>query len=302
MENNDPLHFFKSLSKPNQIEFFKSRFYEIMSQHDVVSTDTSTNTVIYNVIFYDHNGTPHERDITLTFEKFLTDKLLEEISNYKYAINEMILAIAKNGNSAREFIQLQDSTLLKLKPKIISLYSERLIFAKAVVLLSNFLKDEYREYFKIKENERDKNFPLLPLSEDFSPYSFKWDALNPEDAIPAIEVLYQLVTEKPAMIQSSKEDFIAAFTQKKVAEGIRWLVLGNNKHSSKTSLFYFIYALIDHGYIENVPSEQLNKMVKYMFKDKEGKTLKNIGQSKYSVSENPAQKKRIDLIIKSIVI
>lgn|GEM_PF-5584136 len=233
----DPLHFFKRLSSSNQIYLLKSTFYEIMSEHDVISIDKFTDTVVYNVVFFDQDGTAHEQDITLTFEKFLTDKLIQEISNYKYCINETILDMVKRGSNPTEFIQLQHSTLLKCKPKIISFYPEKDIFAKAIVLLSNFLKDEYPEYFKIKESTRDKNFPLVPISEDFSPYSFKWDALNPEDAISAIEVLYQLLTEEPELIQSSKEDFIAAFTQRKVINGIKWLV--RVKTSSHQKHLYF---------------------------------------------------------------
>ncbi|MCO6147398.1 hypothetical protein [Flavobacterium sp. NRK1] len=302
MENKDPLHFFKSLVNFNHIEILRSSFYEIMSQHDVISTDTLTDTVIYNVVFFDQEGTAHERDITLTFEKFLTDRLIQEISNYKYTINEIILSIVKNGSSPKEFIQLQYSTLLKLKPKIISLYPEKIIFAKAVALIVNFITDEYSEYFEIKGNTRDKNFPLLSVSEDFSPYSFKWDALNPEDALPAIELLYQLLIEEPALIQSSKEDFIAAFTQRKVIDGIKWIVLGKNKISSKVSLFYFINALMEQGFLESKHTTEINKMIEYVFRDNSGKLFKNIRQSKQSFSEKPSQKERLDDILNSIIL
>jgi hypothetical protein len=65
-------------------------------------------------------------------------------------------------------------------------------------------------------------------------------------------------------------------------------------------LFYFIYKLIEKRILAKSYLLDLNKYVKYVFRDKDGKEFKNLKQSKSTISNNPTSKDRIDTIISSL--
>ncbi|MFL0170182.1 hypothetical protein [Tenacibaculum maritimum] len=145
-----------------------------------------------------------------------------------------------------------------------------------------------------KYTTHTNNYQFIP--------SFNIVSENKEQQIELINKLFLLLTEKPSMINCSKEEFKNAFTGQEIESGIHWLVLGKNKSYSKPSLFYLINALIDAEYLNKSIINDLNKFVAYVFRDNKGDYIKNIKQSKAYISKNPTSKDRIDDIISSLKI
>ena len=133
----------------------------------------------------------------------------------------------------------------------------------------------------------------------FTP-SFNLIADSTESKEKKIEKLYTLLTETPAIIESTKEEFIKAFNGEELESGIYWLVKARNKLTSKTTLFYFIEELINKNYLSRSIIPDINKYVKYVFRDDLGKELKNLKQSKSTVSQKVTSQDRIDTIISQL--
>lgn len=202
--------------------------------------------------------------------------------------------------------------------------------AKVVLLIENEFQKKfadknevkaYADFLRIKIRHVEsfstlKEFPflidyLIEIKDTVNRYStetklygflpsFKLLAENEGDQQQKIENLFNLLTETPSLIQSSKSEFLKAFSGEEVSEGIHWLVTGKNKGVSKTSLFYFINELINKNHLSRSIINDLNKYVLYTFRDNIGQQLQNLKQSKATVSNNPAQKDRIDTIISSL--
>lgn len=194
-------------------------------------------------------------------------------------------------------------------------FEERLSNTEKLNSFSKFLKiglnsikniKSYEEYTFLKKYF-DKIESLISIYSDINIedsvikyqqfYSFN---LISENQKTTIEKLYDLLTEEPSIVKSRKEDFHNAFSGKTVTEGINWLVTGKNKQTSKVSLFYFLNELINKGFIEKKTILDLNKYVKYIFRDKDGNELQNIKQSKGTLSNNPRYSKRLSAIISSL--
>jgi hypothetical protein len=133
-----------------------------------------------------------------------------------------------------------------------------------------------------------------------SVFSFILTLEDDAESIGMLSNLYSELRTSPPIIVCSKEEFINAFTGKEVNEGINWLVIGKNKLTNKIALFYFIEKLIENRVLAKSYLSDLNKYVKYVFRDKDGKEFKNLKQSKSTISNNPASKDRIDTIISSL--
>lgn len=179
----------------------------------------------------------------------------------------------------------------------------------------------YQEFLKIKVNSISKNkaiedflflndylekinkvignYSIQTTNYQFTP-SFNLLAENEEEQTILIDKLYLMLTETPSMINSNKEEFINAFTGKEVAKGIDWLVKGKNKSISKVSLFYLINELINQDFLSRSILNDLNKYIRYVFRDDKGSELKNLKQSKATFSKSLTAKERIDTIISSL--
>lgn len=153
-------------------------------------------------------------------------------------------------------------------------------------------------YFNLIENVINK-YSKGVVSYSFTP---SFNLLGEDSSVQKakIEKLYQLLTDNPPLIGCEKTEFLRAFSGQEVEQGIQWLVTGKNKLTSKVSLLYFIDFLISKGHLDASILNDLNKHIAYVFRDKDGNELKNIKQSKSTVSANPAYKDRIDTIISSL--
>jgi hypothetical protein len=299
-KTKQPCIFFENLledDKTNELrKKFISDFIEDFKTFEIENIDKEKGIISINDVTHDEVTNKFIPEISVyTFEDDFNLRIEENFQKAKSKIDEMILeAILKDKNPKR-FIDNQILLLNDLLPKVRILYLDRPVVKKSIVRLIKFLRKR-----KTYHDVINTSAPNLVEIDNFSPYSFNWDSANSEDTIPNLEKFYFLITISPPLIECSKEDFINAFTKRKISDGIKWLVKGDNKQISKSSLLYFVSRLIEEGLIVEIETKVFNKTIEYLFRDSFGEILKNIKQTKSTSSVNPAQKNRIDSIINSI--
>lgn len=297
-EIKQPCIYFESLleeDKSNDLKKkFISNFLEEYKSFEIESIDEQKGIIqFWNAYRDDHtNEIIHEISF-YNFDNYFNSEIEENFQTAKSKIDELILEIILNDKSPERFIDNQITHLNDLLVKTDTFYLDRPILKKSIKRLIKHLRN------KKSSLKSEISTPNLIEIDDFSSYSFNWDSANPEDTIPNLEKFYSLLTVHPALIECSKEDFINAFTMRKVTHGIKWLVKGDNKLISKSSLLYFVSRLTEDDLINEIPNS-FNKTIEYIFRDSSGQLLKNIKQTKSTSSQNPAQKDRIDSIINSI--
>lgn len=301
--NKNPLEYFQSLLEKDKSNELKETYIsELIENYGsmIEKVDNENGIVTYWDFFYDESTDSQiEGLVTYDFNKSFNSTISSEFIKAKKSIDSIVLSISYNGINPKEFINIQILLLKDLFVKTESLYLDKPIVKNAIVGLINYIQEKYLVEKIISINTSSPN--LIDV-EDYSEDSLNWDSLNPEDTIPNLEKLYDLLTKAPALINSTKSDFINAFTMRKITNGIKWLVIGKNGSISKSSLFYFIEKLIEEGLITDVPSTLLNKKIHYLFRDPSNNRLKNIRQSKSTNSSSPSQKDRIDSVLNSIFI
>lgn len=156
---------------------------------------------------------------------------------------------------------------------------------------------------KIKNSISNKNSKTYQNNiEDYCENSFDWDSFNEDDKVNSIKRLYQLLITQPPIIFATEEDFINAFTRKEINSGINWLLETKNGHTSKSSLIYFIHQLKEENYIKDFDKKSFGRRIEYVFRDYNGRPLKNIKQSlnDFNKKETCEEAERIDEIISQI--
>ena len=98
-------------------------------------------------------------------------------------------------------------------------------------------------------------------------------------------MLYKLLSIHN-IIYSTESEFLKAFTNKEVKEGINWIDKAKNGKSNRQSIFYLIERLIESKHIDNFTNQEYNNKILYVFRDKDGKPLINVRQSKSTFQDN----------------
>ena len=297
---DNPLHYFVGLLEYNKTEELKNQFITMFKEHGDYASIIDINengNIEYH--YLDDNNVYHKS--CYKFEKEFNRKVTREYKKAKKSIDKTVHFIAIQGNIPTQFLELQISILKSLHLKYDKIYITSLpIIKNALIVLNNHISDIYN-ITTFSTIQKQKTIPIKQDNPDgYSPLSFCWDSLNPEYRLENLNHLYDLLTANPPVIQCSQEEFINAFSQKKVKEGINRLVIAKNKHTSKSTLFYFIHFLNNEGYIASVNSTELNKKVEYIFRDAKGNRFKNVRQSKSYSSKTPEIKEYIDTIFKQL--
>ena len=218
--------------------------------------------------FIDYIGVPHKKEL------IKSKRLVEENVSRRLTDNTEL-------SSYLNFLKIKLSTLAKTRA------FDEFKFVKAYV-------HELREHLVLYSEK-----PIKADSTSTLPTFILLGNTN-EEKEGKIDILYEKLTEHPAMISCTPEGFKKAFSGQSIDDGILWLVNGKNKMISKTSLFYLMKKLMDEGHLPRSLYNDLNKYVKSVFRDSKGEQLKNLKQSKATYSSNVAYKDRIDEIVSSI--
>ena len=297
-EIKQPCIFFESLLEEDKTNDLKKKFISSFEEEyrsiQIKSVDEDKGVIEFYIGYTDEITNEFICEIQVhDFDTVFNSDIEQNYEIAKSKIDELILEVVLKDKSPERFIDHQIVLLNDLLLKTYTLYLDRPILKKSIKRLLKHLQK------KKLSTTIDVSTPHQVEIDNFSSYSFYWDSANPEDTIPNLEKFYSLLTAPPALIECSKEEFINAFTMRKVTSGIKWLVKGDNKLISKSSLLYFVSRLTEEGLINEIPNS-FNKTIEYIFRDSSGELLKNIKQTKSTSSQNPAQKDRIDFIIDSI--
>lgn len=303
--NKNPLQYFEDLLEYDKTNKLKDLFIaECIAElgNSIEDIDNEKGIVKYWCSYFDEQKNEYfEGFTTSSFEISFNIQINSEYKNAKVQIQNIVFEIISKGNNPTAFLNLQMTILKSLYLCTDKYYLEIPIVKNAIVALKNHLHNKYDiEIPKLLNQKQNTNSTTLS-PDDYSLNSFCWDALTDIEREEQLQHLYILLTENPAVIESTQEDFINAFSQKKMENGIKWLIIGKNRQFSKSALFYFVNFLNDETYINKISPTELNKKVEYIFRDNEGNYLKNIRQSKNYSSTTPAGKERLDIIFSQIL-
>ena len=261
----------------------------------IVDTNTEKGIIKYSFDDYDEETKVWENVTSIfTFEDYFEQEIERNTKDTIKSLSKIILDIISKGISSEIFIRDVKNKIKNLKTKSGKYYSTYPFVMDSLITIEDYIS-EYLSSAKtpiFKQTSIATPVPIL----NYSPLSFKWDLINPEDIIERLSRLFDLLTESPSLIDGAIEDFINGFSQREVVSGISWLVLSKNKTCSKASLIYLLQQLMDRSDLMDEPND-FNKKVEYVFRDNIGMKLNNIKQSKSQQSDNPTQKERIDEII-----
>lgn len=159
--------------------------------------------------------------------------------------------------------------------------------------------DFLKEYIDKVQNQINFYIPEHPKKKNIHTFNYSFNIIteSEKDQKLKVDTLFDLLTDMSPLIDSTREEFHNAFTGNEVTVGIKWLVIGKNKLTSKVSLFYFVNELIDQGLIERSIINDLIKYVGYVFRDKNGFKFKNLKNSKSTSVNKTSEKERLDSII-----
>jgi hypothetical protein len=264
-KNINSLSYFQNLLESNKsqilIQLFISDFVK-NSGETIFEIDNLKGVIKYYGQYYDdEKGTGLSDNITYDFYNYFQNVIESETQKSKYLFNSIIHRLSFNGQPSNEYILLQKTILINLKSKAENYYSTYPFVSSKLNELSTFIE----------------NFDYSNLKKCSNSYS--WDCFNEMDKINLISNFYNLLKNNK-IINSSLGEFTNAFTNGDVTNGIKWLVNGKNKETSKFSIFYLIDQLQTQNFIEDINSNDYNKKIEYVFRDKDGEILKNIRQSK----------------------
>ncbi|MPL56821.1 hypothetical protein SDC9_02311 [bioreactor metagenome] len=230
-----------------------------------------------------------EMTYTLTFDSWYLLRSIKKLAEVITSVEVELFELSKNNKNPNGF--------LKLLSKKFEIFTYKANLESGIKLnIIPFLEETKSKFDKVKNF---KDFGNLKLSLKIN--SFSWFGKNKDENIIQIKKLYELLTENPALIECSEEEFLNAFSNKEVKVGIRWLVKGKNGKFSKSSLFYLLDKLFELELLEDFPQYDLNSKISYIFRDNNGEHIQNIRQSKLARSSNPAMSERIDKIFEDLV-
>ncbi|RMZ60386.1 hypothetical protein D1632_05465 [Chryseobacterium nematophagum] len=280
---NSPLSFFESL-----LEYDK---YDIMKKEFIIS-------------YINNNGSPKE----VNMEKGVIEEWNEKYyfsTTFNHQIEQQGQLAKKNigivisesiekNLSPKLFLEAQIKILNTLLFKAEALYPNQPVVKKILLELIEYIN----KYLNVSSKNEERKLMIL---EESSTLSYNWKSDNYDTKLILVEKLYSLLLIEPPIIKCDKQDFINAFTQRIVNQGINWNVKGKNGSISKSSLIYFIDKLINENFINDVGTDY-NKKIEYVFRDNFGKNLKNIKESKSNYSKKPTGSERIDNILEQLII
>lgn len=263
-KEENPLYYFEKLLVKTQEEYERITYAEICSLPNFIEEDKNIKGRLCIASFddtgkviYEYTDVSQQIEFTFNIEAKVA---LEQIK-------KDILYTTKSGNSPQFYIK-------EIEKRLYSLEKEAPIKFSNYPILEELLRD-----IRCEITDKSINITTTIDIEDYCEDSFDWNKIKQEDKILFVKKIYQLLMENSPIISASEEDFINAFTQKKVDNGIKWLLKSKNGKTSKTSLFYFIDELRNNNLLTYFEEYSFGRKVEYVFRDCDGNPFSNISQS-----------------------
>lgn len=305
--SQQPLDFFEEFLQLNKISYLKNRmiddFIENGGHMGIESIDRGVGILRFHDIYGDdQNKEPIEGIGTWSFDSHFFQLLRSEFGKSLNILDNDISNIVKQGNNPTEYILLQTNLIKKLEQRAQEVYPHTPIVKETIKELLAYLNNKYCNEDPVSVENRSNNLNLIENPEDYSPDSFLWDSIDNNLREEQLTKLFELLSTNPKIIDCQFEDFINAFSQKTVVNGIKWCIKGKSGKMSIHSIWYFVNSL-NSGYIQQVPSMGLNRKIHYVFRYTNGEliSLEGIKSSKSYSSRNPQDYERIDSILEDVL-
>ncbi|WP_179009599.1 hypothetical protein [Winogradskyella forsetii] len=265
----------------NDLKKFYAQYENESFGNRIKSVDKKSHIIEF---YKDQYSEKEDNFSVVTFEKLVFDKLNNEVLNSKQFIELGFKANFNNKvqiDAHASFLRVKINTLKNLKS------------FKDFPFLNSII-ERFESVIDLYSTEQGT------VSYKFF-YSFDLLASNNIERKIKIEKLFSSLIETPSMINSSRKEFINAFTGQKVEKKIEWLVKAKrNKYTNKATLLYLFDKLIEDGHLSSKIALDLYKFLRYVFVDEYGNELKNFKNTRQNMSTNPDFKDRIDKIISSL--
>ncbi|PZD77461.1 hypothetical protein [Mesonia sp. K7] len=301
-ESLNPLAYFENLIEDNKIVYLKNKmiddFLEMDAFWKLEHIDREEGIVEFIMVHYDTETRQSYKDkSTLNFHNNFQQTLNAELKKAEQYIDRLVVQATINGNNPSEIINLQQKLIKKLIDKAKEIYPSYPSVEETLKGLHNYLKTKYTE----KSSNPSSRSLILENPDEYSPDSFCWDAFDDEQRIESLKKLYELLGQNPKVIEGSLEEFINAFSQKAVINGIKWHICGKSGKMAKTSLLYFIRTMAEEGFINPIADNtELYRKIRYVFRNPDGTKIEGLRKSNYTSSHRPTGKKQIDKILNSL--
>ena len=285
-----PFGFFQQLLESDKSKILIAEFInEFIEEYGMsyAKIDRTKGVITYFGQYYDKFGNPDEcGDISYDFISYFEIRIIQEKNKAK---NNFILAInhlIKLGHATNEFLELSRNILTNLELCSSKYYSEYHIIKDAIIELSRYIA-QY-DGFGINTNTLFEK-------------SFCWDNDCNESKKNSLMNLYKLIVIKYKLIEASPSDFINAFSNGEVKNGLKWMHLSDNGENCKTSLIYFVNKLQEENFIFESEGKKYNDKILYVFRDFKGKVINKVKSSKSKLKINGYQYDFIDEIISELI-
>lgn len=285
-----PFGYFQDLLEIDKSKILINQFInDFINEHGMSYTkiDRTKGEITYLRQYYDNCGNPDAiGEILYDFESYFEIKIIQEKNEAKSNFINAVSHIINLGHPTNEFLEISRNILTNLELSSLTYYSDYLFIKDAILELSRFVA----QYDSFGSNDFK-----------YSNKSFCWDNEDKEYKKNSLLSLYRLIVVKYKFIECSKSDFFNAFSNGEVKNGLKWMHFTDNGENCKTSLIYFINRLQEENFITESSGKIYNDKICYVFRDKDGDTLKNIKHSKSKLKLNFYQYDFIDDIIKDLI-
>lgn len=284
-----PLIYFQDLLEKDKskslIDSFISDFIE-NSSCNIISDGNTKGEIKYFGQYYEDEGPIGEIvEITHDFKSYFAKKIDAEVKVSKSLINKKNDLLISQNISSTAFL-ISNKTLLSNLEILAQKHYLKYSFVKdAISDLSNYLA----QFSSFGSDDTNHSYK-----------SFCWDSDNIEERESSLIKLHRLISIENRIIDASQDEFISAFSNGEVKEGLKWLMTCRNKSTSITSIIYFINQLQEQNFILDYSDKDYNDRIKYVFRDKEGNNIKSPRSSKSTLAKKSYKYDFIDNIIEQL--
>lgn len=288
-----PLNFFRILADEESFNDLKRQsVIECCDSYSDFVKGFSLEKGIVEVNYYDLEDMSLQIFYYSFYEEIphLIDAKIREVKNI---IDEQISSCISENKDIQIFFKNLETILVALANINYEFIpnNEQILIALSTIL--EYTEDKYG--YNPQHKLLKKSFGID--IESYSPSSYKWLTVSSDKGRRKLKKLYGLLSEEPKIIDCSEIEFVNAFTQSKITDGIKWCVIGKNGQYSKQSLIQFVETLMSEKYIESKDDKSFNDSLKYIFRDNDGQQIKYISVSKSASTKTPAEWERIRSII-----
>lgn len=216
------------------------------------------------------------------FERFLRNLHQEQIKKSKEEIESLSY-------------ETKEPTLSSKRKKLTVNLEELKKNANAHFQSIQSILDEFLNCVNLHFKESTK--PKRRVSEDGEIMSFDFIS---KTKLEKVKKLYELLSQDPAYISCTLNEFKKGFTGKKVSKGIYWLDKAKSQLVNKVTLIQLMESLILKGYIQSEKNSIFFRRLKYTFRDIDGSELSNFSQSHQSYLKKASTDIRLIEIVEAL--